>query len=134
MKRLAIAVSLLLATVAVAQLPANDRETVGSELIQILNGSPVFVAAVSTDGGIAANSCTSPAGASDAGKGDFVVIQCTQDHFIRTGTCSTAATTTSLKLAEGEKFYTMLRVDEMAISALPADAGVIGTCRVYHLK
>ncbi len=113
---------------------AADRSAPQTQLMQLLNGSPIFVAAVSTDGGVSQNSCTSPSGASDAGLGDFVMVQCTQDHFIKTGNCSSTATTAGVKLAQDEKFYTFLRHDEMAVAALPADAGLIGTCRVYHLR
>ena len=128
------ALALALVGVVAGAAVAADRSASQTQLLQLLNGSPVFVAAVSTDGGVSQNTCTSPAGASDAGLGDFVLVQCTQDHFVKTGNCSTAATTASVKLMADEKLYTFLRHDEMAVAALPADAGLIGTCRVYHLR
>lgn len=115
---------------------ASDRLLGETEFIRKLNGSPTLVGTVATDGGAAANNCTTAGTTFDAGFGDMVVSVCNYDHTMKTTACPTpaAATAASFPIQANEKIYTLLTSTENAISFFPVDAGVIGACRVYHLR
>lgn len=132
----------LLAVVAVAGLAVlgmgmtTDRTAPQVSLIQKLNGSPLFMGRISTDGGYARSNCTTPETKFDIDAGVMTGIVCNYDHTYKplTGACTVQAGATDWPIYANQPFITLLVDAEKHVSVRPADAGVLGACDFYRMR
>lgn len=120
----------------------NARAVTGAKLTYLVNGSPVFLGAVSAyDAGFADNQSTNGGAgytAFNISNTAFVMVQCNGQAFVAARPVSnTDAGTTannSLRIDTSEKFLVGMLQDGMPRVAIsPTDAGSV-QCKVFELK